>query len=105
MVQPYMDHITFVESDSVQFLKEFDKEIDFLYLDSFDYEKENPLPSQEHHLKEIQVVYNKLKPESIVMIDDCDLPGGGKGRLAIDFLTARGWKVVFKSYQVILIRS
>jgi len=105
MVKPYMDYITFVEDDSVHFLKEFDQTIDFLYLDSFDYEKNNPLPSQEHHLKEIEAAYDKLKPESIVMIDDCDLPGGGKGKLVINFLTARGWKVVFKSYQVILVRA
>lgn len=104
MVEPYMDVITFIQDDSVHYLQNFDGVIDFLYLDSFDYEIEDPVPSQWHHLKEIEAAYDKLTDQSIVMIDDCDMPGGGKGRLAIDYLTARGWRVVFKSYQVILVR-
>lgn len=105
MVKPYMNHITFTLDDSVHYLQEFDRTIDFLYLDSFDYEKTNPLPSQQHHLKEIEAAYEKLAPNAIVMIDDCKLPGGGKGRLAINYLKERGWKVVLDSYQVIMVRS
>lgn len=50
------------------------------YLDSFDFDISNPLPSQKHHLKEIEAAYDKLTDNSVVMIDDCDLPGGGKGK-------------------------
>ncbi len=104
MVGPYMDVITFTQSDSVDYLRQFNKTIDFLYLDSLDYEKDNPTLSQEHHLKEIQAAYDKITDQTIIMIDDCGLAGGGKGRLVIDYLTQREWRVVFKSYQVILVK-
>jgi len=97
--------VNFVEGDSISFLKEFPEEIDFLYLDSYDYDFGNPYPSQEHHLKEIKAAYPHLHEGSVVMIDDCRLRGGGKGRLAIAFLRKRGWRVAYSGYQVILTRG
>ncbi len=102
MVQDYLDSIEFVEDDSVHFLQNFDRKIDFLYLDSLDFDKNNPIPSQEHHLEEIKVAYDKLHPRSIVMIDDCALPHGGKGKLVIEYLLKRGWQLIANNYQVIL---
>ena len=61
--------------------------------------------SQEHHLAEIKAAEAKLHDKSIVLIDDCKLSGGGKGRLAIDYLCSRGWKILVNSYQVILIKT
>ena len=104
LTKSYHENIHFFVSDSVQFLASFDKQIDFLYLDSFDFEENNPLPSQEHHLKEIQAAYDKLSPHAIIMIDDCALPHGGKGKLAIQFLLSKGWRIIAKHYQVVLIR-
>jgi hypothetical protein len=92
-------------SDSVAFLKQFNKTIDFLYLDSYDFSVNNPDPSQEHHLKEIMAAYPHLSEGCIVMIDDCDLPHGGKGKLVIGFLLDQGWKIIAQSYQVILARN
>ncbi len=103
MILDYVDSVKLIEDDSVHFLTNFDKKIDFLYLDSLDFEKDDPIPSQQHHLEEIKAAYDKLKPTSIVMIDDCDLPHGGKGKFVIDYLLKKGWKVVAQSYQVILI--
>ena len=42
-------------SDSVEFLWNIPekRKIDLLYLDSYDFEPENPIPSQKHHLKEL----------------------------------------------------
>jgi hypothetical protein len=77
--------------------------IDFLYLDSYDYEWNNPSPSQEHHLREIQAAFPRLHENSVVMIDDCALPQGGKGKLAIEYLKERGWKILLEQYQTILI--
>ncbi|MBI3901288.1 MAG: class I SAM-dependent methyltransferase, partial [Chlamydiia bacterium] len=71
-------------SNSITFLENFQGPIDFLYLDSYDFDANEPLPSQEHHLKEIIAAYPKLHKDSIVMIDDCGLPHGGKGVLVID---------------------
>lgn len=88
--------------DSVQFLKHYPGKIDFLYLDSYDFDFNNPGPSQEHHLKEIIVAYQKLHDKSVVMVDDCSLPHGGKCALVKLFLSELGWKVVMEGYQVIM---
>ena len=97
------ENIHYICSDSIAYLRKFNQTIDFLYLDSFDYELDNPSPSQLHHLQEIEAAYPFLSKHSIVMIDDCDLPGGGKGKLAIEFLLQRGWKILHEGYQVILV--
>ncbi len=94
--------VNLIHSDSVPFLQDFNKTIDFLYLDSFDFDLNDPTPSQEHHLKEIIAAYPWLVSKSIVMVDDCDLPYGGKGKLVIEYLLNRGWKILAQGYQVIL---
>lgn len=95
-----------IHSDSVIFLQNFNRPIDFLYLDSYDLDFFNPTPSQEHHLREIIAAYPWLTESSVVMIDDSDqyLPGGGKGKLAVEFLLSKGWKILANGYQVVLIR-
>ena len=95
-------------SDSVNYLDAFQKNIDFLYLDSYDYDPKDILiqkASQEHHLKEIKAAKDKLHDNSIVLIDDCHLSGGGKGKLAIKYLTNAGWKIDMNKYQVLLIKD
>ena len=99
------DKIHFVTGDSIEFLKNFDRPIDFLYLDSYDFDFNNHAPSQGHHLNEIKAAYDKLHDLSVIMIDDCDLPGGGKGKLVIEYLTQNGWMIVYSGYQVILIKN
>ena len=97
--------VQIVCSDSVAFLKTFNKTIDFIYLDSYDFKASDPDPSQAHHLYEILAAYPHLADDCIVMIDDCDLPHGGKGKLVIEFLLDQGWHILAKSYQVILSRN
>lgn len=97
--------VQLVHGDSVEFLKTFNKPIDFLYLDSYDFAIDNPGPSQEHHLNEIVAAYPWLTKNSIVMIDDCDLPYGGKGKLVIDYLLSKNWKIATRGYQVVLIHD
>ncbi len=104
VVEAYGQSVNVVCQDSIAFLKNFTQPIDFLYLDSFDFETKNPFPSQEHHLKEIKAAYPLLHDQSVVMIDDCGLPRGGKGLLVIDYLKRRGWKVLHSAYQTILTR-
>ncbi|WP_068471337.1 class I SAM-dependent methyltransferase [Candidatus Protochlamydia phocaeensis] len=104
-IGPYNPNVQLVCQDSIAFLSQFNQSIDFLYLDSFDYDIFNPGPSQEHHLKEILAVYPKLTDNSVIMIDDCDVPGGGKGALVIPYLIDKGWKVLYSGYQVILIKN
>jgi len=102
-LKPPIEHVHFVHKDSVEFLKNFNRPIDFLYLDSYDFELDNPNPSQQHHLNEIKAAMPWLTENSIILIDDCDLPYGGKGKLVIEFLEDRGWKVLLEGYQVILV--
>ena len=100
---PYYPNVQFATQDSVSFLEHFSQQIDFLYLDSYDFDFNNPMPSQLHHLKEIKAAYPYLHKNTVIMIDDCDLPHGGKGKLVIEFLIAKGWKIFLSSYQTILI--
>lgn len=92
--------------DSVGFLWQLPKdlEIDLIYLDSFDISKENPHPSQLHHIKELCAVINKLNKNTILVIDDHDafLTGGkiGKGTYVKDFMANIGAKPLFENYQI-----
>lgn len=99
----YFSNVEFICSDSVDYLRCFGKKIDFLYLDSYDYDIGNPGPSQQHHLNEIIAAYPVLHENSIVMIDDCGLPEAGKGKLVIAFLLERGWKIAMSGYQVVMV--
>ncbi len=101
---PYKNHIRLTQDDSIHFLQTFPQQIDFLYLDSLDFDADIKT-SQEHILKEIEAAYDKLTSQSIVMINHCPLPTGGKGKLAIEFLTQRGWEIIAYDYQVILTKK
>lgn len=95
-------------SDSLEFLKTFDQGVDFLYLDSYDYSHTDVAiqkKSQEHHLLEFQAIEAYLHGNSVVLIDDCDLPNGGKGKLVIAYMLKNGWKILAESYQVLLVRE
>jgi hypothetical protein len=94
-------------SDSVKFLWNFpeDRKIDFLYLDSYDVRKDNPHPSQLHHVKELCAVIDKLDEGSIVCIDDHDafFTGGqiGKGTYVKDFMENIGAECIHEGYQIV----
>ena len=95
-------------SDSIIYLENFQQPVDFLYLDSYDYDKRDlavQKASQEHHLKEFKAVESRLHDQSVVLIDDCDLPGGGKGKTVIKYMLGTGWKIEMQQYQVILHRG
>ncbi len=100
--------VTLVTSDSVAYLEAFTDSVDFLYLDSYDYHKTDTAiqqASQAHHLKEIKAIEGCLHDQTVILIDDCDMPNGGKGKLVIEYLTTRGWHVHASAYQVILLRN
>lgn len=95
-------------SDSIQFLQNFAEPVDFLYLDSYDYSRtdvEVQKASQQHHLAEFKAIENKLHETSIVLIDDCNRPGGGKGKLVIEYMKSKGWKIHRYKYQALLVRE
>jgi predicted O-methyltransferase YrrM len=101
--------ISYNVSDSVDFLRAWPshskRSIDLLYLDSWDYpvspEYGEPEPSQRHCLLEFEAALPSLSPRAVVLIDDADLPGGGKPRLAKVRLAELGWECVLDDYQTL----
>lgn len=65
---------TFYVDDSVNFiestLKSITNHVDLCYLDSWDVDWSNPLPSAQHGLREFEAVKSLLYPGSILVIDD-----------------------------------
>jgi hypothetical protein len=100
------DYVEFHHDDSVHFLTRFNQMIDLLYLDSFDY-SDAPLRTrgcQEHQLKEITAAFEKLSDTAIVLLDDNDLPHGGKTRLTKEFLRQHGWTCLLDWQQSLWVR-
>ena len=104
----FASSITYTVGDSVTFLKTWSsapdrKPIDLLYLDSFDYPvystPDEQAASQKHCLLELEAALPALSPNAIVLIDDGDLPGGGKPRLANERLRELGWTLEIEDYQ------
>ncbi len=81
------------------------RQIDLLYLDSFDFHFDDPFPSAFHHVKELIAVRPCLRKGSIVAIDDnFKLPSGeitGKGYLASQWFRDAGIKPLYEGYQFI----
>lgn len=59
---------------------------------------------QEHCLFELKAAWPELHEQSIVLIDDNNLPGGGKPRLAKQFLADHGWINLIDAYQTLWIK-
>lgn len=64
-------------------------------------------PSQNHCLKELEASFGtgKVTSKTIVMIDDNQLPGGGKSRLVKPYLAKRGWICLFDHQQTIWVKE
>lgn len=103
-VPRYAASLHYELSDPPAFIHEFGKTIDFLYLNSATYDASSPETSQKQMLVEIDAAYPYLKHDTLVMLDDCGLPWGGKCALVIEYLQVRGWKVLTHRYQAILSR-
>jgi len=101
---------------SVEYLKRRSKPVDFLYLDSVDFDPTAPEESQKHQLCEIVAAFPVLSPNAVVLLDDVGSPYGnvpiwlklenqGKGKLSSDFLLRNGFECVLKSYQWLFVRN
>ena len=89
-------HITFYLDDSVSFLRNFEKGIDFLYLDSLDGQYPG---SSEHQLNEIKNSLKNLHKNSLVLLDD----KGQKTNLSINYMLDNGLKIINETDQQILL--
>lgn len=105
--QGLQTHVKIHLSDSLAFLDDFKEQVDFLYLDSYDYSNDIEVQkkSQEHHLKEFIAIEAQLHDNSLVLIDDCDLPNGGKGKMVVEYMLKKDWKILMNEYQILLVRN
>lgn len=75
-----------------------------VYLDSFDLDVNNPLPSATHHILELAAVRPLLAPGTIVCVDDYALDGyepGGKGQIIDMFMDSIYAETLYSGYQKI----
>lgn len=82
-----------INSDSVQWLSNFEGDIDVLYLDSAN--------DSELILNEAKAGCPKLKKGGYLLIDDIDESLGEKGKLVIPYLEKEGYELIKKDYQAL----
>jgi hypothetical protein len=71
-----------------------------LYLDSFDFDMNNPLPSAIHHSLELTAAGSLIGPGTIVCVDDYALGSdGGKGMILDKFFSSIRAEVLHCGYQ------
>ena len=90
------DFINFVVEDSLKFLSEFNKKIDFLYLDSLDGQY---VGASKHQLEEIKIAKKNLHKNSLVLLDD----KGDKTKLSIDFMIANNFRIINETREQVLL--
>ena len=87
----------FYVNDSVVFLENFNKKIDFLYLDSFD--GHNVELASKHQLNEAMASINKLSDNSLILLDD----KGAKTKYSLDFFLDNNFSSIGESDSQILL--
>src|SRR3990167_4889875 len=75
-----------------------DEEIEKLYGNTI-------LGSQIHQQRELELALPKMNNNAIVLLDDNDLPGGGKTKLAKRYLAGNGYECLMDSYQSLWIKK
>jgi len=103
------DSITYLKQLNTQ-LKDQNRKIDFLYLDSFDAPKDKPdvlFMSALHHLYEFTTIIPSLKPGTLVGVDDNwygNVNGqksiDGKGKFIFDYMSKISNPPILIDYQV-----
>jgi hypothetical protein len=97
-------NVNFVNQNSLIYLHNRKEDIDFIYLDSFDYEKNLEHESSLHHLFELMAILPKLKSGSIIAVDDnYSKQGNGKGRYIKEYFSSLGIKPMLDGYMLIYI--
>ncbi len=94
--QKNKEFIKFVVDDSINFLSNFNKEIDFLYLDSLDGQYKD---SSKHQLEEIKVAHKFLHKNSLVLLDD----KGAKTNLSIDYMLKNNLRILNETKEQVLL--
>ncbi len=95
-------NVHFVTQDGLEFLKNFDRPIDLLYLDGWDVA---PGFYAEQHLMAYLYAKDKLHDKSLILIDDTDVDNGGKGKWVVPKALEDGYRVLFAGRQTLLAKS
>lgn len=104
----FKTHIRYHQANSIDFLRDFDKQIDLLYLDSVDVDiVPNPVNevARKHQLMELCYAMDKLHDGTIILLDDCNLIGGGKCTLTKEFLFANNYEMLFEHQQSVWVKK
>lgn len=95
-------------SDSISFLFKINHElryqgryVDLLYLDSFDFDENNPHPSAMHHIMELLCIWPSCKTGTIIAVDDNFEDGHGKGKYVKQFMLNIGLLPIYDGYQIV----
>jgi Methyltransferase domain len=83
--------------DSVKYLARFPRGIDLLYLDSYDFDGNEPMKSAIHHLYELAAAAKNLHSGTIVLVDDTSRRTGvffGKGMLIAEYMAKIDAKIL-----------
>ncbi len=102
------DWVELTTSDSVAYLSGFEQQVDFLYLNRYDYRGKGAAidPSgQERYLEEFKAIESRLHEGSLVLIDDRDPPSQDNRKRVIDYMLGRGWRIHMSKFQVLLTRT
>lgn len=93
-----------IPQDGIQFLKDFDKKIDLLYLDGWDVGTPN---FAERHLEAFLAAQDKLSEKHLISIDDTDFNTdiGGKDKLLTPFLLENGYIKVLWGRQTVFFKN
>ena len=109
LTMEFAENISYITDDSLNFLEKFNRQIDFLYLDSYDYpideNEEESLASQTHQLNEFKAAEDKLHDKSIVLLDDNAWNNGGKCKLTKEYLIEKGWECLIDDFQSLWIKK
>lgn len=94
-----------VHNDSVAALHALSRtllrQVSLLYLDSYDVDLDNPMPSAIHHMMELTAAGPLIGPGTIVCIDDYGIANGGKGIIVDRYLASIRAHELYRGYQKI----
>lgn len=82
-------------------LTKIGKQIDLLYLDSFDLDASNSHPSSLHHILELLCIWPSCSSSTIIAVDDNLEDGTGKGKYVKQFMSNIGIKPIYDGYQIV----
>jgi len=106
-IVPPGEYVEYTKDDSIHYLENFDKKIDLLFLDSFDYcgDSENIRACHNHSLNEVKAAWDKLNNRCFILIDDVfNNQWAGKGELSIPYLLENGFELVYFMDQQVLLK-